>query len=144
MFFQKSIPFAVVGSNTVVEAGGKKVRGRMYPWGIVEVENPLHSDFTKLRQMLISTHMQDLKDVTCDVHYENYRAEHISEQMSSSQRERGKLKRDSVANLEKTVETEKLLQEKDAEIKRMQEMLMKMQAQLQTNGPRSNGRVGHV
>lgn len=34
--FQKSIPFAVVGSNTVVEAGGKKIRGRMYPWGIVE------------------------------------------------------------------------------------------------------------
>lgn len=33
--------------------------------------------------------MQDLKDVTCDVHYENYRAEHISEQMTSTQRERG-------------------------------------------------------
>lgn len=141
---KKSIPFAVVGSNTVVEAGGKKIRGRMYPWGIVEVENPQHSDFTKLRQMLISTHMQDLKDVTCDVHYENYRAEHISEQMSGGQRERGKLKRDSMVEGERSSETEKLLQEKDAEIKRMQEMLMKMQAQLQTNGPRPNGRVGHV
>ena len=30
------MPFAVVGSNTVVEVGGKKVRGRLYPWGIVE------------------------------------------------------------------------------------------------------------
>ncbi|XP_053375514.1 septin-5-like isoform X2 [Mercenaria mercenaria] len=141
---KKSIPFAVVGSNTVVEAGGKKIRGRMYPWGIVEVENPLHSDFIKLRQMLISTHMQDLKDVTCDVHYENYRAEHISEQMTTTQRERGKLKRDSAANLETSLATEQLLQEKEAEIKRMQEMLAKMQAQLQSNSPRPNGRVGHV
>lgn len=33
---QESIPFAVIGSNTVVEAKGKRVRGRLYPWGIVE------------------------------------------------------------------------------------------------------------
>jgi hypothetical protein len=26
----------VIGSNTVVEAKGKRVRGRLYPWGIVE------------------------------------------------------------------------------------------------------------
>lgn len=36
-----------------------------------------------------STHMQDLKDVTTDVHYENYRAEHISEQLSSNPSIRG-------------------------------------------------------
>jgi len=39
---QKAIPFAVVGSNTVVEAGGKKIRGRMYPWGIVEGTQALY------------------------------------------------------------------------------------------------------
>ena len=33
---QESIPFAVVGSNTLLEVGGKKVRGRLYPWGVVE------------------------------------------------------------------------------------------------------------
>lgn len=33
---QAAVPFAVVGCNTVVEAGGKKIRGRAYPWGIVE------------------------------------------------------------------------------------------------------------
>lgn len=33
---KESIPFAVIGSNTVVEAKGKRVRGRLYPWGIVE------------------------------------------------------------------------------------------------------------
>ncbi|GFR71260.1 septin-4, partial [Elysia marginata] len=83
-----SIPFAVVGCNTVVEAGGKKIRGRAYPWGIVEVDNPSHCDFVRLRQMLISTHMQDLKDVTSDVHYENYRAAHIRTQLGSATRER--------------------------------------------------------
>lgn len=71
---QDSVPFAVVGSNTILEIGGKKVRGRMYPWGIVEVENEAHCDFTKLRNLLIRTHMQDLKDNTNDVLYESYRA----------------------------------------------------------------------
>lgn len=51
--FQERVPFAVVGSNTVTEAGGKRVRGRQYPWGIVEVENLEHNDFLALRNMLI-------------------------------------------------------------------------------------------
>ena len=37
--FQESAPFAVIGSNTVVEAKGQRVRGRLYPWGIVEGES---------------------------------------------------------------------------------------------------------
>lgn len=48
-----SLPFAVIGSNAVVDKGGKKVRGRVYPWGVAEVENPEHSDFIKLRNMLV-------------------------------------------------------------------------------------------
>nr|CAB3265978.1 septin-7 [Phallusia mammillata] len=72
------VPFAVVGSNTVMEVGGRRVRGRQYPWGIAEVENIDHCDFTVLRDMLIRTHMQDLKDVTNNVHYENYRSKKLS------------------------------------------------------------------
>ena len=49
----------------MVEVAGKKVRGRQYPWGIVDVENPEHCDFIKLRSMLI-THMQDLQEVLLD------------------------------------------------------------------------------
>jgi septin 7 len=33
---QTRIPFAVVGSTTEVEVGGRKVRGRKYPWGVIE------------------------------------------------------------------------------------------------------------
>ncbi|KAK9961567.1 hypothetical protein ABG768_009348 [Culter alburnus] len=72
------LPLAVVGSNTIIEANGKKVRGRQYPWGVAEVENGDHCDFTLLRNMLIRTHMQDLKDVTNNVHYENYRSRKLA------------------------------------------------------------------
>ncbi|XP_039314583.1 septin-7 isoform X3 [Solenopsis invicta] len=68
------VPFAVVGANTVVECeNGKKLRGRKYPWGIAEVENLEHCDFIALRNMVVRTHVQDLKDVTNNVHYENFR-----------------------------------------------------------------------
>ncbi|XP_014477653.1 PREDICTED: septin-7 isoform X1 [Dinoponera quadriceps] len=67
------VPFAVVGANTVVEHDGKKVRGRKYPWGVAEVENLDHCDFIALRNMVVRTHVQDLKDVTNNVHYENFR-----------------------------------------------------------------------
>lgn len=30
------LPFAVVGSNTILEVNGKKMRGRQYDWGVVE------------------------------------------------------------------------------------------------------------
>ena len=43
------------------------------------MENQSHCDFVKLRNMLIRSHMHDLKDVTCDVHYENYRAQCIQD-----------------------------------------------------------------
>jgi len=33
---RERVPFAVVGSNTVIEVDGRKVRGRRYPWGVVE------------------------------------------------------------------------------------------------------------
>ncbi|KAJ3082115.1 hypothetical protein HK102_001911 [Quaeritorhiza haematococci] len=67
------IPFAVVGSDREVEVNGKKVRGRKYPWGVIEVDNEDHCDFIKLRQMLIRTHMEELKEFTNEVLYESYR-----------------------------------------------------------------------
>ncbi|XP_045064635.1 septin-7-like isoform X1 [Coregonus clupeaformis] len=72
------LPLAVVGSNTIIEVNGKRTRGRQYPWGVAEVENGDHCDFTILRDMLIRTHMQDLKDVTNNVHYENYRSRKLA------------------------------------------------------------------
>lgn len=33
---QDSLPFAVIGSNAIVELKGRKVRVRQYPWGVAE------------------------------------------------------------------------------------------------------------
>ncbi|KAJ3115959.1 hypothetical protein HDU96_010753 [Phlyctochytrium bullatum] len=49
-----------------------------YPWGVVEVDNSKHCDFSKLRYMLLSSHLQDLKEITHDILYENYRTEKLS------------------------------------------------------------------
>jgi len=68
------VPFAVVGSNVVVQdESGKRVRGRKYPWGTVNIEDKNHCDFLSLRSLVLAHHMQDLKDVTSQVHYEKYR-----------------------------------------------------------------------
>lgn len=69
------IPFAVVGSTQlVVNAEGRSVLGREYPWGVVEVHNEEHNDFVKLRSLLIHNHMEDLRERTSQL-YENYRTE---------------------------------------------------------------------
>ncbi|XP_053690012.1 septin-7 isoform X2 [Sabethes cyaneus] len=72
------VPFAVVGANAIVEIDGRKVRGRRHPWGVVEVDNLDHCDFVALQNMVIRTHLQDLKDVTNNVHYENYRCRKLA------------------------------------------------------------------
>jgi septin 7 len=72
------IPFAVVGSDREVQTrDGRSVRGRAYPWGVIEVDNEEHCDFVKLRQMLIRTNMEELREHTNDVLYENWRSEKL-------------------------------------------------------------------
>jgi septin 7 len=51
---------------------------------VAEVENIDHCEITVLRDMLIRTHMQDLKDVTNNVHYENYRSRKLSSVTTTS------------------------------------------------------------
>ena len=42
------------------------------------VEDEVHSDFIALRSMLIRTNLNDLRDVTHNIHYENYRYKKLS------------------------------------------------------------------
>ncbi|KAI0149504.1 septin [Xylariaceae sp. FL1272] len=72
------MPFAIVGSEETIEIGGRKVRARQYPWGVVEVDNPRHSDFLAIRSALLHSHLADLKEITHDFLYENYRTEKLS------------------------------------------------------------------
>lgn len=72
------MPFAIVGSEDVMEINNRRVRARQYPWGVVEVENPRHSDFLAIRSALLHSHLADLKEITHDFLYENYRTEKLS------------------------------------------------------------------
>jgi len=81
---QQYIPFAVIGSDREVTVGGKKVLGRQTKWGFIEVENKRHCEFAQLRDMLIRTHMQDLKETTDKVHYENFRQLRLSQSGESN------------------------------------------------------------
>ena len=105
----------MVGSNQPIEAQGKKVRGRLYPWGILEVENLEHKDFLKLRTTLI-THVQDLQEVTQDLHYENFWSE--------------RLKRGGRKVENEDMNKDQIFLEKEAEFHHMQEMITSMKGQL--------------
>uniref|UniRef100_A0A1I8FNK5 Septin-type G domain-containing protein n=1 Tax=Macrostomum lignano TaxID=282301 RepID=A0A1I8FNK5_9PLAT len=95
--------------------GRRRVRGRQYPWGVVEVENPRHCDFTKLRIFLLGTHMQDLKDLL------------------------RRSKNTSDAQFEALVDTEGLLKEKEDEIRRMQQLLQHLQSNKSSQGGSADG-----
>lgn len=72
------VPFAVVGSaDEVTNSQGVTVRGRSYPWGVVEVDNEDHCDFVKLRQLIIRNHLEELRERTANELYENYRTEKL-------------------------------------------------------------------
>ncbi|CAJ1075380.1 uncharacterized protein sept12 isoform X1 [Xyrichtys novacula] len=73
-----SIPFAVVGTDKEHQVNGNKVLGRKTKWGIIEVENVAHCEFANLRDLLIRSHLQDLKDVTHNIHYETYRVQRLN------------------------------------------------------------------
>jgi len=96
------VPFAVVGSNFVLErSNNRRTRVRQYAWGTVDgnstyfffvssqiciiVEDESHSDFIALRNMIIKTNLNDLRDVTQHVHYENYRYKKLTSFNSKDQ-----------------------------------------------------------
>ncbi|XP_007257181.1 septin 9b isoform X5 [Astyanax mexicanus] len=76
---REMIPFAVVGSDQEYQVNGKRLLGRKTRWGTVEVENTAHCEFAYLRDLLIRTHMQNLKDITSSIHYEVYRVRRLNE-----------------------------------------------------------------
>lgn len=146
------VPFAVVGStHEVATSDGRTVRGRSYPWGIIEVDNEKHSDFVYLRDLLIRQYLEELRERTNNELYEKYRSEKLIrmgiKQDNSvfkefdpelRQQEEKHLHEAKLAKLEaemkavfqqKVSEKEKKLQKSEAELfarhKEMKEKLMK-------------------
>lgn len=70
--------------------------------------------------------MQDLQEVTQEVHYENYRSERLAKGVKKNMINN---KDDDSAPLINN-DKDRILQEKEAELKRMHEMLAQMQAKI--------------
>ncbi|CAR25846.1 ZYRO0A09482p [Zygosaccharomyces rouxii] len=68
------LPFALIcGDKEITEPRGEIAHVRNYQWGQIVVEDGSNSDFIFLKHILLGSHLQELKDVTNDVFYENYR-----------------------------------------------------------------------
>ncbi|KAG0662825.1 hypothetical protein C6P44_002113 [Monosporozyma unispora] len=70
-------PFAIICSDSKnVESG---LYSRQYQWGTIEdVNNSKISDLLILKNVLFGSHLQEFKDTTQNLLYENYRAEKLS------------------------------------------------------------------
>eukprot|EP00123_Amoebidium_parasiticum_P019364 comp24737_c0_seq1/m.46866 comp24737_c0_seq1/g.46866 ORF comp24737_c0_seq1/g.46866 comp24737_c0_seq1/m.46866 type:complete len:404 (-) comp24737_c0_seq1:739-1950(-) len=110
-----AMPFAVIGSNRIIEENGKRFRGRRYPWGTVDIENEEYSDFCKLRSLFIRKHMRDLYDHTHQVLYEDYRVFKFSTMGFSAT---------STSNLMEAFEHERL--EHERQMRKIEEDLKKV------------------
>ncbi|KAJ2767752.1 Cell division control protein 11, partial [Coemansia nantahalensis] len=78
------LPFAAVGCEEVLNQDGRPVRVRTYPWGVVQVDNDEHSDFDRLRYVLLNSHIGELRDRTQDQLYELYRTEKLSNNVTGA------------------------------------------------------------
>jgi len=71
---RKMLPFCVIGADP--EFFPK--RGRSYPWGFADADNEQFSNLIALKNVLFGTHLQDIKEKTQNVLYENFRTEILS------------------------------------------------------------------
>ncbi|EST09475.1 Cell division protein GTP binding [Kalmanozyma brasiliensis GHG001] len=120
------MPFAIVGSEEDVIVNGEPVRARKYPWGIVEVDNPQHSDFARLRSALLNTHLTDLKEITHDFLYENYRTEKLSRTVHSDYADTS-IPGEELANQSVRLKEEQLKREED----KLKEIELRVQREIQ-------------
>jgi len=74
---RKILPFAVCGSEKLVNVDGRQVRARVNRWGVVMIENEAHCEFVYLRNFLMRTHLQDLIERTSQFHYEAFRTKQL-------------------------------------------------------------------
>ncbi|MCJ1231667.1 hypothetical protein MMC12_008346 [Toensbergia leucococca] len=120
------MPFAIVGSDEVIEVGGRRVRARQYPWGVVEIDNPRHSDFLAIRSALLHTHLADLKEITNDFLYENYRTDKLSRSVDGGSGADSSLNPDDLASQSVRLKEEQLRREEE----KLREIEVKVQREI--------------
>jgi len=156
--YRQKWPFAVIGSMDEFKINGQLIRGRQYPWGIVNILDENHSDFSVLRSLLVG-YMLELVDITHDIHYEKYREMrmfnnetnklHGSQYMSGDGHHHhggytssvhGPMG-DGYMSSASLAPSESVVQEKDEEIRKLREQMERMQHQLFNSG---NGKVSYT
>ncbi|GES63476.1 septin spn3 [Aspergillus terreus] len=120
------MPFAIVGSEDFVEIDDRKVRARQYPWGVVEVENPRHSDFLAIRSALLHSHLADLKEITHDFLYENYRTEKLSKSVDGASPQDSSMNPEDLASQSVRLKEEQLRREEE----KLREIELKVQREI--------------
>jgi len=120
------MPFAIVGSEEVVDVNGRRVRARQYPWGIVEVDNPRHSDFLAVRSALLHSHLADLKEITHDFLYENYRTEKLSKSVEGGAAADSSMNPEDLASQSVRLKEEQLRREEE----KLREIEVKVQREI--------------
>lgn len=76
VYIRDMLPFSIICSDDrIIADNGEIQHVREYQWGRIIVEDPLNSDFIYLKSILLGSHLQEFKDITNDVIYENYRTE---------------------------------------------------------------------
>lgn len=78
------VPFSVIGGSQTITVKGRSFLARKYPWGYIDVEDQKACDFVILRDVLLYTHVEDLKETTHDYLYETYRTDKLSRDMEGS------------------------------------------------------------
>ncbi|EEB06717.2 septin Spn5 [Schizosaccharomyces japonicus yFS275] len=72
-------PFALIGATKGMQSDSKNaIRGREYPWGVINIDDPQHSDFCAFRNFLLYTHAEALIEKTHKVIYDALRTERLN------------------------------------------------------------------
>ncbi|TXT12908.1 hypothetical protein VHUM_01309 [Vanrija humicola] len=121
------LPFSIVGAEEEIMINGEAVRGRRYPWGIVEVDNPDHSDFQRLRAAILQSHLTDLKEITHDFLYENYRTEKLSRSVGGADAPDSSILPEDMATQSVRLKEEQLRREEE----KLREIELKVQREIQ-------------
>lgn len=71
------LPFAMVTAEFC--GGDETFRGRKFPWGVININDPTHCDFRLVKEILLSTYIDSLVEKTVSLLYEDYRSSVLSE-----------------------------------------------------------------
>lgn len=85
---KEQFPMAIIASETIFEDNGFRIRGRKYPWGVIDIENKKFSDFKKLQRILIGERFIDLIYETDKVFYSASRKMLMKKESSTASKQR--------------------------------------------------------